>query len=142
MTGPMRQQTSPGYLWLAAAIAYLLLVGTAYAWNGLDEVRRAVAAMAVSIPGAYVSLKIADRSKHWDPRAWTVVLASGNTIRILLSIPLAFLVGCVILSERTASFWVWFLVGYALTLVADVIGILRLIKKQASAANLGGRSPS
>jgi hypothetical protein len=41
---------------------------------------------------------------------------------------LALFVWCVILSEQSASFWLWLVVGYALTLAVEVRLVLRVMR--------------
>jgi hypothetical protein len=77
-------------------------------------------------------LILVEQSKYLPPQQRTTLIAAGHPIRLLLALAISFGYWCVILSEPTTSFWVWFVITYALTLAGDVWLTLRVIRASSS----------
>jgi hypothetical protein len=111
--------------WGLAAGASIALVGLVW---GTDEARRLALAWTTSLPGHWASLIVAEKSLSLPPVERTPYLAAGPAIRLLTSLPLAAGYWCVILSVQQPSFWVWFVITYALSLAGDVWLTLRVLR--------------
>lgn len=113
----------------ACSASALVLAASAYFWGGGEEAVRALCAFAVCLPPAAIALVVVAGARDAAPARRLVAVAFAAPIRVLATLAAAALVWCVILSPNAASFWLWIVVAYAVTLAADVRLMLRVLRE-------------
>lgn len=113
----------------AAACLNALL---ALAIFGPSESFRVVLAYLACLPPAVVALALVAKKADADPSVRIVAIAAATPIRFLATLFIAVVIWCVILSPAGASFWLWIVVAYAVTLAADVRLMLRVLRRSES----------
>jgi hypothetical protein len=108
--------------------AALVFAAPAYLWGGAEEAARVLAAFAVCLPPAAIALVVVAGARDAAPARRLVAVAFAAPIRVATTLAVAALVWCVILSPKAASFWLWIVVAYAVTLAADVRLMLRVLR--------------
>lgn len=115
---------------LIAQIAAASAVVSLLAWllAGPKESAMVLWSFAICIAPAVASLRWVTICARRSPTARIGSILGSTFLRLLVTPALAIFVWCVILSEQRASFWLWLVVGYALTLAAEVRLVLRVMR--------------